>query len=313
MSVFTTVTPEQLRLWLRGYQLGELLDLEGIAAGITNTNYFVTTTQGRYVLTLFEHNSADELPYFLDLMAHLAERGIPCPQPMADSGGSYLGEINGKPAALVSRLGGRTIEMPTASHCCQVGAVLARLHLAGKSYPATMENPRGPGWRTATAAKVMSLLDSDERSLLQAEQAYQARLGSVELPGGVIHADLFRENVLFDGDELGGLVDFYYACNDAFAYDLAIAVNDWCVNADGSLDQARLRPMVTAYREVRPLADEERASFLVLLRAAALRFWLSRLYDLHFPQQGVLTYAKNPEHFRRVLEAHIHENKPWVW
>lgn len=313
MSVFTTVTLEQLRLWLRGYQLGVLLDIEGIAAGITNTNYFVTTTQGRYVLTLFEHNSADELPYFLDLMAHLAERGIPCPQPVADTGGSYLGEINGKPAALVSRLGGSTIEMPIESHCSQVGAVLARLHLAGKSYLATMENPRGTGWWTATAAKVMHLLPADERSQLQAELEYQVRFSCVGLPSGVIHADLFRENVLFDGDELSGLVDFYYACNDAFAYDLAIAVNDWCANTDGSLDQARLRSMMTAYREVRPLVGEERASFPDLLRAAALRFWLSRLYDLYFPQAGVLTYAKDPSHFRRVLEAHIHENKPRVW
>ncbi|TSA51072.1 MAG: homoserine kinase [Nitrosomonadales bacterium] len=307
MSVFTTVTPDQFRLWLKGYSLGELLDLKGIASGVTNTNYFVTTTSGRYVLTLFEHNSAAELPYFLNLMAHLADRGIPCPHPVADIGGGYLGELNGKPASLVSCLRGRSIETPTVLHCAQVGAVLARMHLAGQSYPATMENPRGPHWWAATAAKVLPALAADQRGQLEAELAFQAEFRNLNLPRGVIHADLFRDNVLFDGDELGGLIDFYYACNDVLAYDLAITANDWCVNEDGSLDEARARAMAAAYQQVRPLSPAEREAWPALLRAAALRFWLSRLHDLHFPQAGELTYAKDPAHFRRVLEARIRE------
>lgn len=307
MSVFTTVTTEQLQLWLRAYQIGELLDLKGIAAGITNTNYFVTTASARYVLTLFEHNSAEELPYFLNLMAHLADHGIPCPHPVADNRGIYLGEINGKPASLVSCLRGSSIDIPTSHHCAQVGAVLARMHIAGQSFPDVMENPRGPHWWTVTAEKVAPLLSTDERSQLQEELAYQAGFRHLDLPRGVIHADLFRDNVLFDGDELGGLIDFYYACNDVLAYDLAITLNDWCSNDDGSLDEVRARTMIAAYQEIRPLTQAEQDAWPALLRAAALRFWLSRLLDMHFPKPGELTFAKDPTHFLHVLRARIRE------
>ncbi len=307
MSVFTTVTPDQLRVWLKSYSLGELLDLKGIASGITNTNYFVTTDVGRYVLTLFEHNGADELPYFLDLMAHLAQHGVLCPQPVADNVGGYLGELNGKPAAIVSCLRGSSLETPEPQHCAEVGAFLARMHVAGKSFPATMENPRGPHWWKTTAEAVLPMLDAPQRALLEAELAYQSGFRGLELPRGVIHADLFRDNVLFDGDRLGGAIDFYYACNDVLAYDLAITVNDWCVTADGALDVSRLSAMLTAYHVQRPLGAQEHAAWPALLRAGALRFWLSRLYDFHFPKPGEMTHAKDPGHFQRVLEARIRD------
>jgi len=309
MSVFTTVTPDQLRLWLQNYALGALVDLKGIASGITNTNYFVTTETGRYVLTLFEKNTAEELPYFLDLMAHLAKHGILCPQPVANNAGEFMGSLNDKPAALVSCLRGASIEQPDPHHCAEVGAFLARMHLAGGSYPAIMENPRGPHWWNVTAQSVLPLIDGAERELLVAELVYQAQFKHLELPRGVIHADLFRDNVLFDGDRLGGAIDFYYACNDVLAYDLAITVNDWCVNADGSLDEARLQAMLGAYHAQRPLSDAERAAWPALLRAGALRFWLSRLYDFHFPKPGEMTHAKDPGHFRRVLESRIRDEK----
>jgi homoserine kinase type II len=305
MSVFTTVTPDQMRAWLKNFPLGELIDLKGIASGITNTNYFVTTEAGRYVLTLFEHNSADELPYFLNLMAHLADRGIPCPCPVADAGGLYLGQLNGKPAALVSCLNGTSLEHPIPHHCAEVGAFLARLHVAGLSFPATMENPRGPHWWNTTARAVLPLLDSEQKGLLESELAYQAGFRGLDLPCGVIHADLFRDNVLFDGEKLGGAIDFYYACNDVLAYDLAITINDWCVLADGSLDNPRLKAMLAAYHSERPLMQAELTALPTLLRAGALRFWLSRLYDFHFPQPGEMTHAKDPDHFRRVLASHI--------
>jgi len=307
MSVFTTVTPEQLRAWLQRFALGELAELKGIASGITNTNYFVTTTSGRYVLTLFERNGAAELPYFLDLMAHLARHGIPCPQPVADNGGAYLGELNGKPAALVTCLRGASLEDPGIGHCAEVGGFLARMHLAGRSFPAIMENPRGPHWCNVTARVVLPFLDAQGRDLLEQELAFQAQFRGLPLPRGVIHADLFRDNVLFDGEHLGGVIDFYYACNDVLAYDLAIAVNDWCVADDGALDAPRVRAMLAAYHAERPLSDEERAAWPALLRAGALRFWLSRLYDFHFPQPGEMTYAKDPGHFRRVLEARVRD------
>ncbi len=305
MSVFTTVTSDQLRAWLQHYPLGELRDLKGIASGITNTNYFVTTASGRYVLTLFEHNDAEELPYFLDLMAHLAGHGVPCPQPVANNAGDYLGELNGKPATLVSCLRGAALETPAPQHCAEVGTFLARMHVAGLSFPATMENPRGPHWWKVTAEAVLPLLDAPQRALLEAELVYQAGFRGLELPRGVIHADLFRDNVLFDGDQLGGAIDFYYACNDVLAYDLAIAVNDWCIHADGSLDESRLQAMLEAYQAVRPLSGEERVAWPALLRAGALRFWLSRLNDFYFPKPGEMTHAKDPGHFRRVLEARI--------
>lgn len=303
MSVFTTVSPEQLRGWLARYPtVEELRGLQGISAGITNTNYFVDTRDGRYVLTLFEHNRPEELPYYLELMAFLAQRGIPCPKPVADAGGGFVNSLNGKPAALVSRLKGAVLEHPQPQHCREVGTFLARLHLAGRDYPAVMPNPRGAQWRLDTARKVMPKLSTEDRALLADELVYQAGLAWNTLPQGVIHADLFRDNVLFDGDKLGGAVDFYYACNDALAYDLAIAVNDWCVNAEGALEANRTDALLSAYQQARPLLETEKQAWNGLLRAGALRFWLSRLHDYHFPKTGEMTFAKNPEHFKQILQ-----------
>jgi homoserine kinase type II len=308
MSVFTTVSPEQLRPWLQSYPLGALLELEGIAAGITNTNYFVTTETGRYVLTLFEHNTPEELPYYLNLMAHLAERGIPCPHPVANASGSYLDMLNGKPAALVSCLRGSSVESPDARQCAAMGSTLARMHLAGQSFPFVMENPRGSGWRTETAARIAPMMAPDQREMLEREIDFLCGSSFLELPHGMIHADMFRDNVLFEAERLTGLIDFYYACNDALAYDLAITVNDWCVDAGGNLDTVRLLAILRAYHAVRPLTEAEHRAWPGLLRAAAMRFWLSRLHDLHYPQPGKMTYAKDPEHFRRILAARIRDN-----
>ncbi|HQR51563.1 MAG TPA: homoserine kinase [Methylophilaceae bacterium] len=305
MSVFTTVAPEQLIPWLQDYPLGELRELRGIAAGITNTNYFVTTSSGGYVLTLFEKNTAEELPYFLDLMAHLAGHGIPCPRPVASLDGGYLRQLNGKPAALVSRLHGSSLDTPDSAHCAELGAMLARMHLAGQSFPQRRKNARGPHWRQITAQAVIPFLDAGQRALLEQELAYQSRGPEADLPRGMIHADMFRENVLFEGDRLTGLVDFYYACDGAWAYDLAITANDWCIDDSGNLDEVRLSALLKSYHAVRPLTAAERQAWPALLRAGALRFWLSRLYDLHHPQPGELTYAKDPEHFRHILNQHV--------
>jgi homoserine kinase type II len=294
MSVFTTVSADELSEWLKAYPLGTLLELKGIASGITNTNYFVTTTAGRYVLTLFEEHTAEELPYFLNLMTHLAERGIPCPH--------QLDELNGKPAALVSCLTGRDIETPNEIHCAEVGRVLANMHVAGEDFSDKNHDTRDAVWRKATAEKVLGLLDADDQAILNQTMQRQADLNVESLPQGVIHADLFRDNVLFDGDKVGGLIDFYYACRGAFLYDLAIAVNDWCVNADGSLDKTRVMAMLSAYHAVRPLKAEEKAAWTDMLPIAALRFWLSRLKDKHFPHAGELTHAKDPQHFQKILK-----------
>jgi homoserine kinase type II len=305
MSVFTTVTPEQLTLWLKNYATGTLEDLQGILSGIENTNYFVTTTQGRFVLTLFEKLTPSQLPFYLNLMAHLSSHGIPCPKPIADSRGGFLGELNGKPAALVTRINGAPRLNPAPAHCAAVGKVLAQMHLAGLSYPARLDNLRGPRWWTAAAAEIQPFLPREDAKLLQSEIGFQAKHGTGRLPHGVVHADLFRDNVLFTGEQVGGLIDFYFACTDALVYDVAITLNDWCMREDCTLDAERCRYFLEAYRGVRPLTAAEQKHWPVVLRAGALRFWVSRLYDFHLPRPGALTHAHDPGRFCRILQNHI--------
>jgi homoserine kinase type II len=307
MSVFTTVTPEQLSVWLDQYTVGTLTDLRGIAAGIENTNYFVTTTQGRYVLTLFEKLTAEELPFYLRLMDHLADRGVPSAKPLVSRSGGILGTLNGKPAALVSFLKGRDVSEPGAVHCRAVGGTLARLHLAGESYGARMDNPRGPRWWKSVAPDILPFLDASEAALFQEEIRFQSLYRFADLPRGAIHADLFRDNVLFDGEQLAGVIDFYFACTDAWLYDVAITVNDWCVDSEGQLVSERTRALLDAYAAVRAFTPIERGAWPVMLRAGALRFWTSRLYDYHLPRPGELTHAKDPTHFRRILELRIRD------
>jgi homoserine kinase type II len=305
MSVYTTVTEAALEAWLQRYDLGALQSLQGIAAGIENTNYFVTTSRGRFVLTLFEKLQPAELPFYLGLMTHLAARGIPCPRPIPDRAGEVLGMLCGKPATLVSRLRGRDVESPSEQHCAEVGAMLARMHLAARSYPLTMPNARGLAWWRGAALEVLPRMPAEEAELLRRELEFQSEHRDASLPQGAIHADLFRDNVLFDGASIGGVIDFYFACTDALLYDLAITVNDWCSSADGSLDPARTAALLRAYRAVRSFEAAEHAAWPILLRAGALRFWISRLYDLHCPRPGELTFAKDPAHFMKILRARI--------
>ena len=306
MSVFTAVTSEQLAAWLKHYSIGTLAQLEGIATGIENSNYYVTTTHGRYVLTLFEKLTPHELPFYLNLMAHLVRHGLPCPQPIADLDNEYLGTLNGKPAAIVTCVPGKDLAQVGVEHCALIGALLAEMHLAGGSYREQMPNPRGAAWRETVLPKVLPFLDRGQATLLKEELRFQSQQPFDALPTGVIHADLFRDNVLWNGAAIGGVIDFYFACTDALLYDVAITVNDWCLDdGEPALDPTRVAALLDAYHGVRPFKPAERAAWPALLRAGALRFWLSRLHDFHLPRPGVLTYAKDPRHFEQLLRRHI--------
>ena len=309
MSVFTTLTLEEVSVWLRDFAIGEIVKLKGIAAGITNTNYFVITAQQKYVLTIFEKHSADELPYFVSLMAHLAKYGVPCPTPVEDKHGVALHELKGKPALMVTCLNGEDVSTPNLAQVKQVANTLAKMHLAGESFTQVGVNQRGQNWFDTTAKAVMPKLDATDQKLLTSELNYQQSLDVKHLPRGVVHGDLCRDNVLFDDDKLGGFIDFYYACNDVLAYDVAIAINEWCLHHNGSdlgsIDQEKTQAFLDAYQALRPFTAPEWALWQTMLRRAALRFWLSRLYDLYYPADGELTHAKDPNHFKKLLQQYI--------
>jgi len=305
MSVYTTVTDVDLAGWLTRYALGTVHTFEPIAAGIENTNYFLTTDKGRYVLTLYERLPPEELPFYLNLMAHLARAGVMAPAPEPDRTGALWSFLNGKPASLVARLEGAPVKAADDEHCAAVGKALAELHLAARHYRGRLGNRRGLGWWRQAARAVRPFLSPEQNALVAIELKHQSAFAKVKLPRGAIHGDLFCDNVLFVDGRVSGIIDFGFAATDALAYDVAITVNDWCTLPDGpdagALDPNRTRALVTAYDRVRPLDFDERAQWASLLRAAALRFWLSRLYDLHLPRPGELTHAHDPSAFERIL------------
>jgi len=318
VAVFTEVSPEAAAALLARLDAGELVSLQGIGAGIENTNYFVTTRTGEWVLTLFERLNNAQLPFYLGLMQHLARQGLPVPEPRADASGQMLHTVAGKPAALVTRLPGRHQLAPDVHHCAQLGQLLARMHLGVAGFTLKQPNLRGLAWCLQTAPAVRPHLSARQRSLLDAELAFQQQVAAsrsyAALARGAVHADLFCDNVLFDGlpghEKLTAAFDFYFAGIDTLAYDLAVCLNDWCLDAnDASLDEARAQALVAAYQAVRPLPGAEQRLMPALLRAAALRFWLSRLADWFLPRSAALLQPKDPAHFERVLRARI--ATPW--
>jgi homoserine kinase type II len=305
MSVYTEVGRDDLIAFLGDYAVGDLVSYEGISDGIENTNYFVSTTEGQFVLTLFEQHDFGELAYFLEVMTFFYQHGIPSAHPAADRQGHYLKKLCDRPAALVLRLSGRGVDtVATPEQCAEIGHILGEMHLAGQQFQSRRQNERGPQWRQDTAHTLLPHLDADSAAMLRNELAFQAGYADLDLPWGVTHSDLFRDNALFEGNELKGIIDFYYACDEYLLYDLAVVVNDWCVDDHGLPEQTRYQALMQGYLSKRPLTEAEQANWNLLLRAAALRFWLSRLQDQLFPREGELTQIKNPGAFLKILQQH---------
>ena len=322
MAVYTNVSLKEASALLRQLDLGDVTALRGIQGGIENTNYFASTTQGDWVLTLFERLTHAQLPFYLHLMKHLAEHGVPVPDPQAKQAGTRLGAgeddilhtLCGKPAAVVNRLRGKSELAPGPAHCAAVGDMLARAHLAARDYDRHQPNLRGLAWWNDTVPVVLPYLDEAQATLIRGELAYQNHVAAssayAALPRGAVHADLFRDNVMFEGTaeqpRLSGFFDFYFAGVDAWLFDLAVTLNDWAVDlASGATDAARTQAMLGAYQAVRPLTDAERRLLPAMLRAGALRFWLSRLWDFHLPREASMLKAHDPRHFERVLRQRI--------
>ena len=315
MAVFTEVSEAQAAELMHSLNLGTLTHLRGIRGGIENTNYFASTDQGEYVLTLFERLTAEQLPFYLHLMKHLAGRSIPVPDPAANADGDILHTVNGKPAAVVNKLHGQSQLAPQSAHCAAVGDMLARMHLAGADYNRSQPNLRGLSWWTETVPVVLSYLTPEQDTLIRSELAFQqhtaANSAYAALPRGPVHADLFRDNVMFDGEQLTGFFDFYFAGVDTWLFDLAVCLNDWCIDlASGKHDDQRAQAMLSAYQTVRPLQATERSLLAAMLRAGALRFWISRLWDFHLPREASVLTPHDPTHFERVLKERL--THPWV-
>ena len=314
MAVYTEVSFDEASELLRRLNLGELTGLRGIEGGIENTNYFVTTKRdggpAEYVLTLFERLTAAQLPFYLYLMKHLAQHGLPVPDPAADQDGNIVHNVQGKPAAVVGRLRGHSELVPTQAHCAAVGTTLARMHLAARDFARHQPNLRGLAWWNQTVPVVLPHLSESQAALIRSELAFQNHVAAsssyTALPRGPVHADLFRDNVMFEGGTLTGVFDFYFAGVDTWLFDLAVCLNDWCVDpATGAHQAAHANYLLAAYAAVRPLTRAERQLLAAMLRAGALRFWISRLWDLHLPREASILKAHDPSHFERVLRERV--------
>jgi homoserine kinase type II len=317
MAVFTALTDTEVERLLQQYSLGHLRALKGIAAGIENSNFFLTTDAGEFVLTVFERLSFAQLPFYLELMQHLARRSLPVPSPRETRAGKLMAEVRGKPVAIVDRLPGRWVEAPTAAQCATMGALLAHMHLAASDFPRFQPNLRGIGWWKDALGRLEPKLADHVFHELAEEVIFQDSFfrspAFEQLPSGPIHADLFRDNVLWDGERIGGVIDFYFAGCSLWLYDLAVTANDWCVDlTTAEFDPPRAQALLDAYHAVRPLTDLEHDCWRTALRAAALRFWISRLYDLHLPREAHTLRPHDPTRFEITLrQRRVDTTLPW--
>lgn len=304
MSVYTRVGRAELEAFLLNYPLGQLLSYQGIEDGIENTNYKLTTTQGDFVLTLFEQFRNQQLGYFLQLLQHLRMADFPCPEPQVDNNGKVLNTLMTKLAALFKHIAGISIFEPAALHCQQVGTKLAQLHRCSQNFKAYRASSMNLHWCGLTAEKIRPQLNAADYHQIMAELEFQASYSQVKLPQGLIHGDLFKDNVLFDNDRLSGVLDFYNACHDSLLLDLAITANDWCHEQSGLINREKLSILIESYQQIRVLTQIELQLLPVMLRSAALRFWLSRLEHQFFPRAGELTQEKDPVLYFNLLKQH---------
>ncbi|MCR5877403.1 homoserine kinase [Phenylobacterium sp. J367] len=308
MAVYTDITDEELARLLADFDLGEPLSLKGVAEGVENSNFLLETEQGRFFLTIYEKRvKADELPFFLELLRWIAGRGYPSATPIADRNGELLKTVRGKPCAIVSFLSGMSVRRPGVAHCREAGRGLAELHRAVEGFPMRRANDLGQAAWAPMFANLHGQAEALKPGLAQVIEADLASLAArwpKGLPEGVIHADFFPDNVFFKGGQFAGAIDFYFACNDAFAYDIAVALNAWCFEPDGSFNITAARAMVAGYEAVRPLGDAERAALPVLAHGAALRFFLTRLHDWYATPAGALVKPKDPLEYERKLAVH---------
>jgi homoserine kinase type II len=310
MAVYTDVSDEELEAFIASYDIGALTSFKGIAEGVENSNYLVHAESGPYILTLYEKRvRPEDLPYFLALMEHLAARGISCPLPVHDREGRTLRELAGRPAVIISFLEGLWVRRPSIEHCAGLGQALARFHIAGQDFPMSRENDLSlPGWQALygdVRDKADEVIPGLKDEIAQ-ELAHLKAHWTADLPKGVIHADLFPDNVFFLDDKLSGLIDFYFACNDMLAFDVAVCLNAWCFEPDGSFNITKARAMLQAYEQERRLTEAELAALPLLARGAALRFLLTRTYDWLNTDAGALVKTKDPTEYLRKLRFHQH-------
>jgi homoserine kinase type II len=310
MAVYTQVSPQDITPLLQSLQLGELHELTAIKGGIENTNYFLTTSTGQYVLTLFERLRFDQLPFYLYLMKHLAKKGIPVPEPMTNEDGKVVFTLKDKPTAVVTRLQGQSVLVPELIHCEQVGSALAKMHLTALDFKLFQPNFRSLEWWNQTTPQVLAYVNADQSKLLNSELAFQNHLANLSsyraLPQGPVHADLFKDNVMFEDRKLTGFFDFYFAGVDTWLFDIAVCLNDWCTEpSSGAWNIKLCQAFLKAYQAVRPLTRQERSLINPLLRSAAFRFWLSRLWDFYLPRKASLLQPHDPSHFERILNQRI--------
>ena len=301
MAVFTSISFDELSIWLKQFNLSNLIDFQGISSGVTNTNYLIVVEDARFILTIFEDTQFDDLSFYIDLMSFLSKNHILCPQPILNKNEKYLSLLKNKPALLVSFLNGSEKEDVSPDNCFGVGKALASFHLKAEKFPQKRKNTRNLSWIKTTYENLSNLLSEDDNKIIEKEFTFQEDNVDDNLAQGIIHADLFIDNVLFDGDKVSGMIDLYYACTDKYIYDIAIALNDWCIDDMGEIDIGKMKTFINGYDSLRKLEGDEVKALPTHLRLAAFRFWLSRLYDFHNIRQGESITIKDPKHFKNIL------------